>query len=212
MRREPLLAGLLCLVGAFLVLVAAGRAWVSVDVIGSALLPDRQVAVGGSDLSPGLPALGLVGLAGVLALAATRGRGRLLVGLLLLAVGVATVVAVLRLELDPLRLGGLALISDPVREAGGAEGESFDVTGWSRVAALGGVLVALAGLLVAVRGRRWAALGRRYEPPAAPEPPREGPAAERDLWEALDRGEDPTGSSGPVPAPDPAAREAEPRD
>ncbi|MBC7375655.1 MAG: Trp biosynthesis-associated membrane protein, partial [Frankiales bacterium] len=50
---------------------------------------------------------------------------------------------------------------------------------------------------IAVRGRRWAALSARYDAPAAraeQEPDSEVSASrqERALWEALDRGEDPT--------------------
>ena len=207
MRREPLLAALLCVAGAFLVLVGVGNPWVLVQVAGGPLLPEREIGVTGADLAPGLRALGLVGLAGVPALAATRGRGRVLVGVLLLAVGAAVVAVVTRLELTGLRLLGRAIMSDPVREAGGAVGESGDLTGWSLATALGGLVLALAGLLVAVRGRRWTALGRTYEAPAAGAPvaPAEGPAAERDLWAALDRGEDPTGTADP-PASGPPAR------
>lgn len=207
MRREPLLAALLCVAGAFLVLVAVGNPWVLVEVAGGPLLPEREVGVTGTELAPGLRALGLVGLAGVPALAATRGRGRVVVGLLLLAVGAGVVVAVARLELAGLGLGGRALISDPVREAGGAQGEAFDLTGWPIGTALGGLVLALAGLLVAVRGPRWTALGRTYDAPAAdaPAPSADGPAAERDLWAALDRGEDPTGPADP-PASGPPAR------
>lgn len=201
MRREPLLAGLLCVVGAFVVLVGVGNPWVVVEVIGSSLLPAREIDVTGGDLAPGLRALGLVGLAGVPALAATRGRGRIVVGLLLLGVGVAVVAVVLR-QTAGAGLGGRALLSDAVRQAGGAEGESAAPTGWSYGTAVGGVVLALAGLLVAVRGRRWTALGRRYEAPAvAAAPAAEGPAAERDLWAALDRGEDPTGPADPPASP-----------
>ena len=202
MRRGPLLAVLLCLVGGFLVLVGTGRTWVLVAVAGSALLPDREVPVTGADLGPGLRALGLVGLAGVPALAASRGRGRLLVGLVLLLAGGAAVAVVTGLELGRLGIGERALVSQPVREAGGAEAGSFDLTVWPVVTALGGLVLALAGLLVLVRGPQWAALGRRYEAPAAREaaPAPSGPVAERELWEALDRGDDPT-------APDPGASE-----
>ena len=198
MRREPLLAALLCVAGAFLVLVGVGNAWVQVQVAGGLLLPERQIGVTGTDLAPGLRALGLVGLAGVPALAATRGRGRVLVGLLLLAVGVAVIAVVVNLEATGLHLGGRAALSDPVREAGGAVGESEDLTGWSIGTAVGGLVLALAGLLVAVRGRRWTSLGRRYDAPAAGAAAAAvRPAGERDLWEALDRGEDPTGQADP---------------
>lgn len=192
MRREPALAALLCLVGAFLVLVAAGRDWAQVDVAGTGLLPGRTLGISGADLVPGVRALGLVALAGVVAIPASRRWGRPVVGVVLLLAGAGTVAAALLGDLP-----GAALTSDVVREAGGAQGESAQLTAWPALCALGGALVAAAGLLVAIRGRRWASLGRRYEPPAARA---DAPApAERDLWEALDRGEDPT-------AADPGAR------
>jgi hypothetical protein len=48
-------------------------------------------------------------------------------------------------------------------------------------------LLVAAGLLIVVRGRSWASMSSRYDAPA--QRPREGEAS---LWEALDRGEDPT--------------------
>ena len=197
MRREPLLAALLCLLGAFLVLVSAGRVWVRADLVPTPLLPPQALAVTGSDLLAGLSALGLAGLAGVLALAATRGRGRLVVGAVLLAVG--GTVAGLVLQRIATGLTDAALRTPFVRAAG-ADIASTSVTGWPWLCLLGGLLLASAGLLVAVRGRRWHALGRRYEAPAARAAE---PAGERDLWEALDRGDDPTATDpeGDRPSP-----------
>ena len=198
MRRGPLPAALLLVVGAFVVLVGAGRAWVVVDVAGTALLPGRSVDVDGADLSPGLRALGLVGLAGVPALAASRGRGRRVVGLVVLLTGLAVLAVTARLLAGD--LGDRALLTPVVRDSGAADGAATAATAWPYVTALGGLLLLLAGLLVMVRGPNWAALGRRYDAPA-PQPVR--PVAERDLWEALDRGEDPTAART---AEDPEAR------
>lgn len=188
MRRGPLLAALLCVAGAFLVLVGAGREWVVVDVAGDALLPGRSVDVDGADLAPGLRALGLLGLAGVPALAASRGRGRRVVGLVVLLTGAGAVAVTARLVAAG--LGDRALLTAAVRDAG--EGATSS-TAWPYVTVLGGLLLLASGLLVMLRGPRWAALGRRYDAPA---PPPERPVGERDLWEALDRGEDPTAARG----------------
>lgn len=191
-RAEVGLAVLLCLLGAFVLLVAAGRSWAVVDLPGTGLLPARAVGVPGSELVPGLQALGLVGLAGVVAVAATRGWGRVVVGAVLLVVGGGVLALVVGVLSDL-----TAAVQDTaiVRDAGGTSQGSVDGTGWPSLAGLGGLLLAGAGLLVAVRGRRWAALSRRYDAPAArtvAPPPTTGPVAERELWEALDRGEDPT--------------------
>ena len=186
-RRELGVAVLLCLLGAFVVLVAATNAWGTVEVLPSALAPGRTVEVPGNQVAPGVRALGIVGLAGVVALAATRGRGRTLVGLLLLGVGAGVVAATLAADPAP----------ELLREAAVGGGQVSDVlgsTGWPPLAVVGGVLLALAGLLVTARGRTWSALSDKYRPPAVrPEvAPAAGPVQDRALWEALDRGEDPT--------------------
>ena len=185
MNRELAGAVLLCLVGAFLVLVGAGRDWVVVDVAGNGLLPPRRLGVEGAELVAGVRALGLVGLAGVVALAATRRWGRVVVGVLLAVVGVGVLLSVVGTD-----LAAEAARSASVGEAGGTAGDAR-TTLWSPVTAFGGLLLVAAGTLVAVRGRRWAGLGRRYDAPAA-RPAPAAPVGDAQLWEALDRGEDPT--------------------
>ena len=188
-RRQLRAAVLLCLVGAAVVLLATGRAWTQVEVPAGPLADARTVAVTGADLAPGVRALALVGLAGVVALLATRTTGRLVVGLLLTVAGAGVVAAVLAADLT----------AGSLREAG-VPGAAVPVgaTAWPVLAALGGGLVAAGGLLAVLRGRSWPAMGARYEAPAAPAPAPAAPVQaapvppERALWEALDRGEDPT--------------------
>jgi hypothetical protein len=58
---------------------------------------------------------------------------------------------------------------------------------WPLLCLLGGTVVAAAGAVAVVRGRGWPALGARYERSA------KGPVpAGPQIWDALDRGEDPT--------------------
>jgi Tryptophan-associated transmembrane protein (Trp_oprn_chp) len=57
-------------------------------------------------------------------------------------------------------------------------------TGWPLLAAGGGVLILAAGVAAAIRGGRWPAMGTRYDRPRTVSRP--------GLWEAIDRGEDPT--------------------
>lgn len=57
----------------------------------------------------------------------------------------------------------------------------------TRVLAVGGgAILCATGVLVALRGPRWSALGARYDAPS------ERPVTDTDLWDALDRGDDPT--------------------
>ena len=214
MRSGLRLAVLLCLAGAFVVLVAAGRPWVSVDLPATPLAAAGTQAHTGTDLVPGVSALGLLGLAGVVALAATRRTGRLLVGVVLVATGAGIIAAVLS------ALGTVVAEELPGQPTG--TDAVARLTAWPVLTALGGGLLLLAGALTVARGRSWAALGQRYEAPAgaaaasgsAPALPRtDGPLGDRGLWEALDRGEDPTASLGtqpgsPHPGP-PADREAD---
>lgn len=74
-----------------------------------------------------------------------------------------------------------------VRSAGGPA--------WWGVA--GGVVTAAAGCWVAVRGPRWARWSGRYERPGGGTDGGDVPA--RALWDALDRGEDPTAGRRDLP-------------
>ncbi len=130
--------------------------------------------------------LAVLGLAGAVAVLAARGWLRVTVGILLLLAGVIITVAGAGFD------AGEALGAERIDPAATAR------TAWPLLAACCGAGLILAGLLVAVRGRGWSGLSRRYETPSAPTEaarpplPEAGQPAERELWEALDRGEDPT--------------------
>jgi uncharacterized membrane protein (TIGR02234 family) len=131
--------------------------------------------------------LAVVGLAGAIAVVAARGWLRPVVGLVLVLAGVGMVVAGLGFDPD----SALARGSSASLQGTGS-------TPWPVLAAVCGAVLATAGALVAARGRRWGGMSQRYDSPvaaAAPEPQgaAEGGSGERQLWEALDRGEDPTG-------------------
>ncbi|MER5867284.1 TIGR02234 family membrane protein [Kitasatospora sp. NPDC002040] len=183
-RRSLGVMLLLTVLGAVLVLTAVSRVWAEGTAGGLA------VEVTGSAVS-GLPGgLALVGLASAVAVFAVRGAGKAVVGALVALAGAGAAVAAVLGATDPAALNGeaakkLALVS--------AQAEQVSHTAWPWVAALGGLLLALAGLLTVRYGRGWPALGSRYEAPArkaAPKAKRGGTPAE--LWQALDRGEDPT--------------------
>jgi Tryptophan-associated transmembrane protein (Trp_oprn_chp) len=158
-----------CVLGALLALLAVSRTWRVVTEAGPVRLPSHRLS-GGSVL-PWAPALALVGLAGAAALVAVRGWLRsALAGVLMLA--------------------GLTLAVGGIYVAAAGRGNA-----WSLLCAIGGVLVGHAGLKALLRGGSWPALGSRYERAAEPVEyvERGGPSrSDVAMWDALDRGEDPT--------------------
>lgn len=204
--REKIAAALLAAVGAALVLASDGRGWASAAVTTPVHL---SVQATGSSLTPLPYALGLAALAGAIALFAVRRIGRYLVGAVLLAAGFGTVAAVAA-NLGRLDGTQLARIAEQTLGASAAQLGPVDNTAWPYVTIAGGVLVALAGVLTLMRGRSWSGLSSRYERQAAapaasassakpgspvPSAASTAPTAEptsRDLWDALNRGTDPT--------------------
>jgi tryptophan-associated transmembrane protein len=170
-RRELALTVAECAAGALVALLATSRTWRVVAGAGAVPLPSQKVT--GAGVLPWAPAVALVGLAGAGALLAVRDRARVLLGVLLMLAGL------------PLAIGGVYV-------AAAGRGHLL----WSLLCGLGGLLVGHAGLRALLRGASWPALGSRYERPDA-EPveyvERGGPSrSDVAMWDALDRGEDPT--------------------
>lgn len=176
-RRQLATAVASCALGAVLALLAVTRTWTVQITRQDAPATVLRTPRTGSALEPWLTALALVALAGAGALLATRGRSRALVGVVLV-------------------LSGLGVV------AGGVDGlatvEHVTVA-WPVVAIVGALFIVYGGGLAALRGLGWPSMGSRYERPAAPLSPAEdqpqyiGPSAsDVAMWDALDRGEDPT--------------------
>jgi len=170
-RRELAVTVAECAIGALLALLATSRTWRVVAGAGAVPLPSQKVT--GAGVLPWAPAVALVGLAGAGALLAVRYKARALLGLLLMVAGL------------PLAIGGISVA---------AAGRAHVL--WSLLCGLGGLLIGHAGLRALLRGASWPALGGRYERPVA-EPveyvERGGPSrSDVAMWDALDRGEDPT--------------------
>jgi uncharacterized membrane protein (TIGR02234 family) len=211
-RRGLLVAALLCAAGAGLVILAAGERWAGVEVVGAGTPIVR--ALTGRDLAGLAAALGWAGLGGLAALLAVRGRARTAVGAALLAFGggvcydsVAGVgrAHVLSVAADKSNLS--AFLSTDVH-----------IGAWWAVSVVGGTLLVASGSLTIVRGGRWPGMSARYDAarggrqtaPDGPETdrpqtaaatargaaPRPAAADPSRLWQALDRGEDPTAAGG----------------
>lgn len=181
----PYLAVLVVLLaGAVLSLVASGMSWGAAQ---RADLVRSEVVVTGGDLVPVGRAVGLLGLAAVVAVHATRGWGRRLVGVLLAIAGGA-VALLTYAKLPELPDHILQHVEGPTG-SGEYVGASAAIAG-PQLTALGGALIAAAGIAVAALGPRWPSMGTRYERQAGSRPT--GRSGERAVWDALDRGEDPT--------------------
>ncbi|MDX6266482.1 MAG: hypothetical protein QOD70_1222 [Frankiales bacterium] len=190
-RRELWTAVLLCLLGSGLVLLGVTRGWATAPE-SSLTIKRVSTPLPGTLVAADVRALGFVGLAAVVAIAATKSWGRLVVGVLAAIAGVATVVLVARLLHDDL---GARLATAHAQCQGqcvlsGQQAHPALHLVWPWATLLGGLVMAGGGLLVTARGRRWAALSSSYQVPAARET--ELPATDKGAWDALDRGHDPT--------------------
>lgn len=183
-RREITVAVAVCLLGAAVLLIAAGRDWVRIPASGLSRASLAEAVE--ADL---VRALGLAALGGVVGIAAARRWGRLAVGVVLVLVGLGAAALAAQAGANPVPAGDFL--------GGAPEGTP---TAWPWVAVAGGALVVAAGLLVAVRGMRWSALAQRYDGPQAPlaDAPAETPV---EIWDALSRGEDPTEPAGGQESP-----------
>lgn len=201
--REKIAVALLAAAGAGLILASDGRGWASATVTAPIRL---HVQTSGSSLTPLPYALGLAALAGAIALFAVRRIGRYLVGAVLLGAGGGTIAAVAA-NLGRLDSTQLARTAEQTLGASAAQLGSVTNTAWPYVTLAGALLVALAGVLTLLRGHSWTGLSSRYErnapraPHTTPTPTPASTAARatptteptsRDLWDAINRGTDPT--------------------
>ncbi|MGW7265817.1 TIGR02234 family membrane protein [Streptomyces sp. NPDC054842] len=191
--RRSLATALLCgALGAAVTLLSTRRNWSegTASVAGG----DFPLTASGSDVTGVPAALAVVGLAALVAVFAVRRSGRLLVSALLALSGAGIVVAAL------LGADDASALDEKAAEASGDTAATVDAlshTAWPYVAAVGGALILLAGLLALRYGRLWPAMSGRYERDGTPRPRRTRPVdpdRPEDLWKALDRGEDPTGT------------------
>jgi uncharacterized membrane protein (TIGR02234 family) len=181
--REYGLALALMAVAAIGVVVAYRSTWITaaVPVFSGTTAPTTNEQFSGTALVGLGGAAGWVSLAAVGGVIATRSWGRTVVGGIAFLAGAAAGVSALAFWFS----------RGPLVEAALDGGEAISVQGnlWWLVAALGGLGVMITGLMTLLRGRMWPALGRRYE--------RNGgavvaPTSATEMWDALDRGEDPT--------------------
>ena len=181
-------------------MLGATQTWVRLLAEGA--LSVDEVAVSGAAVAPLTTAAGLVGLAAVVAVLAVRSWLRSMVAVVVLVLAGLALVQVVTVASD---LDEAARDWWRVEVAGLADSASAQTTPWWVVCAAGLLLVMAGAVVVLVAGRRWSGLSSRYERPGstASVPASKPAASEADVWQALDRGEDPTVADEP---PDEAGR------
>ncbi|HEV7204447.1 MAG TPA: Trp biosynthesis-associated membrane protein [Jatrophihabitans sp.] len=198
MRREFVLALGLDLSGAAGALLIALRTWQVVTTPRPHPLRDDVLQLTGRTVDGAPTALALVALAGVVAVLATRGVPRRLLGAALVLAGIGIVWRSLAATgaVSPGRARALVAEKHPtVTIDAGVVPTVTTNAAWAGLSVGCGLLVLVAGLLVVSRGHRWQAMAARYEraPSRDADPEADRAKAAASLWTALDRGEDPTG-------------------
>ena len=169
----------------------------------------------GAETEPVLVPWALLALAAIAGVLATSGWGRRLVGVV---VALAGLVAVWRAGAGFVAPEPAALPAAARRPGTVAGVES--AVGWPLLAAFGAVLMLTAGAVVTWRAGTLPRLGARYEAPRLGATAASTPAAattgdpappvrvdaDRQLWDALDEGRDPTDTGEAPPTTDPSGR------
>jgi uncharacterized membrane protein (TIGR02234 family) len=176
-------------------LLASGRGWQTVRVPRPRPFADAVVDASGRTLEPAVAALGVVALAGVVAVLATRGIARRIVGGLLVAAAIGLAWAAVA-GMQPVSAHQARSLAADAHTAAGIDPARAPHVAvhavWPVLVLVCALAVLLGGAAVAAWGHRGIALSSRYEAPAA----RADAEAQRTstaLWNDLDRGNDPTG-------------------
>jgi uncharacterized membrane protein (TIGR02234 family) len=182
----PTVLGLLATGG--IAFFSASRQWVGATVASDGL-PSEEVALTGADAVPLVSALALVVVTAALAVLATGGRLRRVVGVIAVLAALAGLVTVLTSGGAIDRAFAGAVAESPAFTGGTAPASDRSVL-WPVVAAVAFAIATALGALTVLVGHRWPTMSRRYESPttAAPTAPR----TEAEIWKALDEGRDPT--------------------
>lgn len=198
MRRHAAYAAALLvdLVGAGGALLVSIQTWQTITSPRPRPRPDDVLDVTGRTVDSASTALALVALAGVVAVLATRGVVRRVVGAVVALAGVGLVWRGVASAGAVSASRARSLVGERHRTVVLDPGVTPHVgvhAVWPALSIVAGVLVLLAGVAIAARGHRWGGMSTRYENvEQQPDASDQAARASVSLWNALDRGEDPT--------------------
>jgi len=194
LRLASILGGVIL---AAVALLSWSQSWIVVVLSGQAA-PHPDLAVSGDVAAPAVAALAVAALAAFGAVAITGRFFRVVLAVLVVAIGASAVLSAVLAITDP-----TTAVEPAVTEATSISGtgaiaaliESLTLTAWPFVAAVSGTLLALLGIAIVLTGRSWPETGRRYETvrlePADAHDERADDSSVSD-WDELSGGADPT--------------------
>lgn len=197
-RLQFLVALLLDVLGTAGVLLVSTRDWQTILTPRSGQFLDDTLQVTGRTVDAAPTALALVALAGAVAVIATRGVVRRVVGAVIALAGVGVVwrVALAMSAVGRSRARDLVRAKHPSAASTTSVPQVTVHVGWAVISIMCAVLVIASGALIAAYGGRWTNMSLRYESPAVQADPdavaTRRARADAALWTALDRGDDPT--------------------
>jgi uncharacterized membrane protein (TIGR02234 family) len=190
-RGEFGLALTLLVIGGGAGLLVSSLTWQTLSVSREPPLGNLVIDVSGRKVDSMPTALFLVALAGIVAVIATRGLWRRLVGVVLAVAGAVALWRSIAARDGLSEHHSWQIVVDKLPSVGPAnDGVGVSVAQWPILSALLGAFVLVAGVLIAWRGGTWAGMSRRYD---APLDPADAAAKQNaSLWTAIERGDDPT--------------------
>ncbi len=168
---------------------AAGRTWVTSEVVSEGLAP-ATVSVSGTDAQPLVSALALVVITTSLAILAAGPRLRQAVGVLTILAAATAAIVVPRSGSNRLADALTSAAEKSAAYSGPASMTDVSHKPWDLVTIAAFVIAVVLGALTVRFGPQWPTMSSRYDAPSTR--PATNDLSDSDMWKAMDDGHDPT--------------------